>query len=350
MEKEEPRQTFPLGEIARRLQLKLHGPEGICIRGVCALQDGRRDCIAFLANSAYEQYLSDTRAGAVILTPDKVGSCPVPALEAGDPYLAFARAAKLFQSQPEAQSGTHSSACVSAKARVSDGAAIGPQCTVAAGAIIEAGAVLGPGCTVAEDCHIGRDSCLVARVTLCRGVCLGARVVIQPGAVVGGRGFGLARDEGRWVDVPQLGGVRVGDDVEIGANTTIDRGALEDTLIGEGVKLDNQIQIGHNVSIGAHTAIAGCTGIAGSTRIGRHCMIGGHVGISGHIEIADGVVLAGKAMVTKSITRSGVYASGLPVSSAAKWRRQIARIRRLDKMEKKLKNLSQFIDSKEDSL
>lgn len=337
-----------LGELSRRFNLTLHGAAEVRITGVCTLQDGREGRISFLANRSYSRHLENTRAGAVIVPPEMAERCPVPALVAQDPYLAFARIAGLFYCPPVEKRGVHPSACVSGLAEVADSAHIGPHCVIEAGARIGENVVIGPGCTIGRDCVIGRDTKLTARVTLWHGVTLGARVVVQPGAVVGSRGFGLANENGRWVDVPQMGSVRVGDDVEIGANSTIDRGALEDTVIEDGVKLDNQIQIGHNVVIGAHTAIAGCTGIAGSTRIGSHCMIGGHVGINGHIEITDRVMVAGMTMVTKSLTESGVYASGLPVAKASKWRRQVARIRRLDQLERKLKKLLQHSENKED--
>lgn len=340
-----------LGELARKFALKLHGSPEAEIRGVCTLKEGRPDCVAFLANRAYTRYLADTRAAAVILSPDMVEACPVAALETDNPYLAFAHIVGFFHSARRPESGIDPTARISERAQIADTAHVGPHCVIEAGTRIADHVVIGPGCTIGENCSVGPESHLTARVTLCHGVSIGSRVVMQPGVVVGSRGFGLAQQHnGQWIDVPQVGSVRVGDNVEIGANTTIDRGALEDTVIEEGVKLDNQIQIGHNVVIGAHTAIAGCTGIAGSTRIGSHCMIGGHVGVNGHIEIADGVVVAGMTMVTKSLSKPGIYASGLPVAEAGRWRRQVARIRRLGKLERKIKNLSKHTENKEDVL
>jgi UDP-3-O-[3-hydroxymyristoyl] glucosamine N-acyltransferase len=340
--------SISLGELAKRFGLSLHGSAATRIQGVCTLQHGGPGVIAFLASRAYTRYLADTAAAAVILEPGKVDACPVPALVTDEPYLAFARIASLFKPSLRASPGVHPTAWVSREAVVDATASIGPQCVVETGAHIAEGTVLGPGCLVGKHCRIGPGSHLVAGVILCTGVAIGQRVVIAPGAVLGARGFGFARDRERWVSVPQLGSLRVGDDVEIGANTTIDRGALEDTVIEEGVKLDNQIQIGHNVRIGAHTAIAGCTGIAGSTRIGRRCMIGGNVGINGHIDIADDIVIAGMAMVTKSLTAAGAYASGVPAAPVAQWRRQIARIRQLEKMTRRIKDLAQRFDNKGD--
>jgi UDP-3-O-[3-hydroxymyristoyl] glucosamine N-acyltransferase len=210
--------------------------------------------------------------------------------------------------------------------------------------VIETGAIVGPGCVIGEQATIGEGSRLVAQVTVCHRVRLGRRVLAQPGVVIGSDGFGLALDrDGRWLRVPQLGSVVIGDDVEIGANTTIDRGALEDTVIEEGVKLDNQIQVAHNVRIGAHSALAGCVGIAGSARIGRHCMIGGGVGIAGHLEIADRVQITGMSLVTQSITQPGIYSSGLAVEPNRLWNKISARLRRLDELFRRLAALERKI-------
>jgi UDP-3-O-[3-hydroxymyristoyl] glucosamine N-acyltransferase len=195
---------------------------------------------------------------------------------------------------------------------------------------------------------LGEDAHLEASVTLCRAVQIGARTVIQPGVVIGGDGFGFAPEHGKWVKVPQVGSVRIGPDVEIGANTTIDRGAIEDTVVEEGVKLDNQIQLGHNVRIGAHTVIAGCTGISGSTVIGSHCIIGGAVGIAGHLTICAGVTITGFAMVSRSLTAPGVYSSGIPIEESKIWRRQVARYRNLESLGKRVKDLERAAGSVQD--
>lgn len=330
-----------LAELARLAHAQLRGDGTTAIDGVCTLQRGRRGCIAFLANSLYAKYLQTSSASAVIVAPEYADKTTIPALIAADPYLAYARIAKLFEQRRRPPEGIHSRAVVDEDAEVDATASVAPGAVIGAGTVIGPGVIVGAGTVVGRQCHIGADTELGANVTLCDGVAIGSRVFIHSGAVIGSRGFGLAREGERWIDVPQLGRVSIGDDVEIGANTTVDRGALEDTVIEAGVKLDNQIQVGHNVRIGAHTAIAGCTGIAGSTTIGKRCMIGGHVGINGHITIADDVVVMGMTMVTKSLLKPDAYASGLPVEPAKRWRRLIARVRRLQQLEDKIKRLSQ---------
>ena len=223
--------------------------------------------------------------------------------------------------------------------RIDEGTVIGPHCVVGARSRIAAGAVIGPGCIVGEDCVVGPDSRLVARVTLVLRVRLGARVLVHPGAVLGADGFGLAFDQGAWLKVPQLGGVVVGDDCEIGANTTIDRGALDDTVLEQDVRLDNQIQVGHNVRIGAHTAIAGCAAIAGSTRIGRYCLIAGGAGIIGHLEIADRVTVGAMSLVTHDLREPGEYVSGTPIQPKREWRRNAARFGQLDQLARRVRKL-----------
>jgi UDP-3-O-[3-hydroxymyristoyl] glucosamine N-acyltransferase len=253
-----------------------------------------------------------------------------------DSYVGYARAAQAFEPPEPGAPGVHASAWVDEDAVIHESAVIAAQCSVAAGAVIGAGAYLGPGCSVGRDSVIGDDCWLAGNVVLRHGVTLGRRVRVQPGAVIGSDGFGMAQENGRWIRVPQLGGVRIGDDVDIGANTTIDRGALDDTVIEKGVKLDNQIQIAHNVHIGENTAVAACTGISGSTRIGRSCTIAGGVGIAGHLEIADNVHLSGMAMVTKSISEAGAYASGTGLEPQARWRRNTVRYHQLDSLARRL--------------
>lgn len=306
------------------------------IRGVASLAHADPEQLSFLGDARYRHLLATTRAAAVIMTVDAAVDAPVTALLSPNPQLAFARAAALFLPDAPPHRGVHSTACVSPTARVADDAWIGPHCVVEDGAVIEAGARIGPGCVIGAAAHIGRDAQLIARVTLCHGVTLGQRVLLHPGVVVGADGFGLANDAGRWVKIPQLGSVRIGDDVEIGANTTVDRGALDDTVLEEGVKLDNQIQVGHNVHIGAHTAIAGGVMIGGSTRIGRQCMIGGGSCISGHLEIADRVVITGMTGVSKSITEAGMYSSALTAEPTLSWNRIRGRLRRLEELVRRV--------------
>lgn len=330
---------YTLAELAERLDCRLVGKGTIRISGVCALFPGRPAHIGFLSNPAYRRLLQGTQAAAVVMTEVDEPLSPVPALITANPHLVFARLAELFVPPRCACPGIHPTAVVDVTAKVHPRAEIGPYCVVEAGAEIGDAVILGPHCVVAEGVRIGEGSWLVARVFIGAMVQLGCRCVIHPGAVIGADGFGFARDGGSWVKVAQLGSVRIGDEVEIGANTTVDRGALEDTVIEEGVKLDNQIQIGHNVCIGAHTAIAACTGISGSTVIGKRCMIGGGVGMSGHLKIADDVLITGMTMVTHSLHTSGIYSSGLPVDDNRRWQRNVARFRHLDALAKRVRHL-----------
>ena len=296
--------------------------------------------IAFLANARYRRFLTGTRAAAVILTPDDAGDFAGPALLSDDPYLTYARVATLLAPAAPRPAGISPAATVDLTARVAADAWVGPGAVVESGARIGPRCFIGPGSIVGSEAELGSDCRLVARVVICHGVSLGERVIVHPGAVLGGDGFGMARDRDVWIKVPQLGGLVVGSDVEIGANTTIDRGAIDDTVIGDGVKLDNQIQIGHNVRIGEHTIIAGCTGISGSAVVGRRCMIGGAVGIAGHLEICDDAVITGQTLVSHSVRKPGVYSSALPLDEARRWRRNSARFRQLDKLAKKVQALS----------
>src|SRR5690348_18386592 len=330
---------YRISELAQRFGLELRGDGEARVRGVGTLAAARTDQLAFLANPRYAGALADTRAGVVVLRAEHAEGCPVPALIAADPYLAYAKIAALFEHVPAAQPGVHPTAVVEAGARISASASIGPFCTIAANAVVEDGAVLGPHCVIGESCVVGAQARLVARVTLVTRVRLGRRVLIHPGAVLGADGFGIANERGQWVKVPQLGGVRVGDDCEIGANTTIDRGALEDTVLEEDVRLDNQIQIAHNVTIGAHTAMAGCAAIAGSAKIGRYCLIGGGAGILGHLSIADRVTITARALVTHSIHAAGEYSSGVPIQDAKQWRRNAARFKHLDEFARRVQAL-----------
>ncbi len=330
--------TFTLAALAARFGLGCAGDDATVVGGVGTLAEGRPGQIGFLANPRYRGELARTRLSAVVLAPADADGCPVPALLSKNPYAAFARVAALFEAAPAAAPGIHPSAVVDPTATIDPSASIGPLCSVGARSRIGRGAVLGAGCVVGEDCAVGAGSHLVARVTLVLRVRLGERVLVHPGAVIGADGFGLAFDNGGWVKVPQLGGVRVGDDCEIGANTTIDRGAIEDTVLEEDVRLDNQIQIGHNVRIGAHTAMAGCCAVAGSARIGRHCLIAGMVGIAGHIEIGDRVTVQAMSLVSHSLRGPGEYASGIPVQDSRTWRRTVARLRRLDAQRSRGKN------------
>ena len=330
---------YTLTELASRCGGEVQGDGGVRVHAVATIQNAAPGTIAFLANPHYRRYLPDTRAAAVILAAADADVCPVPALVTPDPYLLYARVATVLAPVLSTRHGIHLSAHISPEASVSAEACVGPGAVVEAGAVVAAHAEVGPNCTIMTGAQIGEGSRLVANVAICAGVSIGRRALIHPGAVIGADGFGIARDAGVWVKVPQLGSVRVGDDVEIGANTTIDRGAVEDTLIGDGVKLDNQIQIGHNTHVGAHTAIAGCTGIAGSVVIGSRCMIAGGVAIAGHLEICDDVVITAMTLVSHSIMQPGVYSGSLPVDHAVQWRKNSVRFKQLDDIARRLARL-----------
>ena len=331
--------TWTAGQIAGQLGLELRGNDDVRIGGVASLAAAGPDQLTFLANPRYRDQLASSRAGVVILRPADAEGHAGTTLLAADPYVAYARAAALFEVREAADPGIHPSAVVDPAAEVDPGAYVGPLATIGPRTKIARGAVIGPGCTVGEDCDIGEGTELVARVSLVRRVRIGARTVVHPGAVIGADGFGLAMDQGQWIKVPQLGGVRIGDDCEIGANTTIDRGAIDDTVLEDNVRLDNLIQIAHNVHIGAHTAMAGCVGIAGSTRIGRYCMFAGQAGAAGHLEICDHVTVMAQSMVSHSITEPGEYASGIPATPARDWRRNAVRIRQLDTLARRISAL-----------
>ena len=325
---------FSLGDLAVRFGLGLRGEPNLRVSRVATLSRAEAGSLSFLANPRYRKQMESTHATAVVVGPEHAAACPVAALIDPNPYLAYARIADLLHPRTAPAAGIHSTAVVSAGAKVAPSASVGPLAVIEDGADIGERVVVGPGCVVQRGAVIGADSWLVSRVSLYPGVRIGRRCLLHAGAVLGADGFGFASDAGSWVKVPQLGGVQVGDDVEIGANTTIDRGAIEDTVVEHGVKLDNQIQVGHNVSIGAHTAVAGCVGISGSTTIGRRCMIGGGVGIAGHLTIADDVVVTGCSLVSASIRQAGSYSSGMPTVETRLWRRMVAHLRRLDTKER----------------
>ena len=323
-----------LSDLAERFGLSVHGNPNRLISGVATLAGAGPEHLGFLANPRYRSELAHAHAGALVLREADLPHWRGDALLSPDPYAAFARIAAVFERLETIVAGVHPSAVVAPDAQIHPEASVGPHASIGARSRIDAGARIGPGCVIGEDCHVGEDCELVARVTLVCRVQLESRVRVHPGAVLGADGFGLAMHQGRWIKVPQLGGVRIGADCEIGANTTIDRGALDDTVLEEDVRLDNQIQIGHNVVIGAHTAMAGCVAVAGSARIGRYCLIGGAAGIAGHIEIADKVTVQAMSFVTHSIHEPGVYGSNIPAREARTWRRTLAQLNRLGRVSR----------------
>ena len=324
--------SFTAAELAERFGLEVTGDGGAVVRGVSTLAAAKPGQLGFLANPRYRNQLQESAANVVVMREADAESAPMTALIARDPYAAFARIAALFEPVAAHPPGIHPSAVVAAEAVIDPSAHIGPFTTIGARSQVGAAAVIGPGCVVGEDCVIGARSELVARVTLVTRVRLGERVRIHPGAVLGADGFGLAMQEGHWIKVPQLGGVVVGDDCEIGANSCIDRGALDDTVLEEDVRIDNLVQIGHNVRIGAHTAMAGCSAAAGSAKIGRYCLIGGAAGVLGHLEVCDQAVITAMSLVTHSIREPGEYSSGTPLMDNRSWRKSAARFKQLDSL------------------
>ena len=328
-----------LGDLAEAIGARLEGDPEIRILGVGSLEHAGPGDISFLGNPKYQRFLGQTRASAVILAPSQAGPSAAALLFSENPHLAYAKAASRIYPEPANPQGCHASAVVAVTAQLHPSAWVGPCAVVGERVRVGAQVVIGPGCVVEDECQIGDQCRLVAHVTLCHGTRLGRRCLIHPGAVVGSDGFGMANDNGRWVRVPQLGRVLIGDDVEIGANTTVDRGALEDTVLEDGVKLDNLVHIAHNVSVGEHTAMAATAAVAGSTKIGRHCLIGGMTGMAGHLTIGDNVQFTGASQVTRSFKQAGVYSGNLPAMDNGEWRKAIARIRHLDEMAKRLKTL-----------
>jgi UDP-3-O-[3-hydroxymyristoyl] glucosamine N-acyltransferase len=305
---------YSLGDISKLINLPFEGDPNVIITGVGTLLYATEHQATFLDNPRYRKYLTETKAAVVILSAENKKLSKTSVLISKNPYLDFAKILKLFDERPLPAVGIHPTAI------------IGQHCNIAPTARI------GAYCIIGDHCEIGAESCLWPRVTLYDSTILGERVIIHSGAILGSDGFGNARDGMKWVKVPQLGRVVIKNDVEIGANTTIDRGALDDTLIEEGVRIDKQVQIAHNVKIGAHTAIAGCVGIAGSTTIGKYCLVGGGTGINGHIDICDGVMLTGMTGVTRSITEPGIYSSVISAQKNLAWRKMSVRLRHLEEL------------------
>jgi UDP-3-O-[3-hydroxymyristoyl] glucosamine N-acyltransferase len=329
--------ALTLREIVARLGGEAIGEVSAPLTGVATLDSAGPSHLTFLANPKYRSRLAGTRAGAVIVGTRDRDAATVPRIVSDNPYAYYAKAVALFHPEPAIVPGVHASAQVDPAASVDPAAEVGPFVTIGAGARIAGGARIGAGCAIGAGVSIGPDTRLHPRVTIYDGCSLGARCIVHSGAVIGADGFGMAREGDHWVKIPQVGGVRIGDDVEIGANTTIDRGALDPTVIEDGVKLDNLIQVAHNCVIGAHTVIAGCTGISGSTKVGRNCMIGGGVGIVGHVEICDNVVISGFSLVAKSIVKPGTYTSGMPLMPHGEWLRNAAHLRHLDRIAQQAK-------------
>jgi len=333
------RNAYSLREIAERFGGEIVGDPGVSVSQVATLETAAPGAIAFLANDRFLSQLKATRAEAVIVGKAARDATRLPRIVCSNPYAYFARVSGLFNPARVATPGIHASAVVDPSATVASDAEIGPCAVIGRDARIGAGCMIGAGCCIGEGVAVGASSRLHSNVTVYQDCIIGERAILHSGVVIGADGFGIAREEDRWLKIPQIGRVVIGNDVEIGANTTVDRGALDDTVIEDGVKLDNQIQVGHNVRIGAHTAIAACTGIAGSAKIGRNCMIGGASGIFGHITIADGVTISTYTLITKSIDKPGTYTGAYPFEPHADWRRNAVHLRHLDEFADRIRVL-----------
>ena len=336
--------SYSLGEIASRLNLRLIGDPDCQIQGLGTLASAKMGDISFLSNISYLRQLAKTSASAVIVEESQADFVPTNALIAEQPYVAFAYVSQLFAKQSEVASGVHASASVADSVSLGEGVYVGANAVIEDDVEIGANSSIGPGTFIGRGVRLGELCRLHAQVTLYHEVRIGSRVNIHSHAVIGADGFGFAFDGERSIKIQQLGAVWIGDDVDVGAGTTIDRGAIEDTIVEDGVKIDNQVQIGHNCHIGAHSVICGCTAIAGSAKIGRYCVLGGASGMVGHLSLADGVQVSAMSLVNKSITEPGTYSSGTGQMKVADWKRAIVRFQQLDSIARRLKDLEKLID------
>ncbi|MFW5409331.1 UDP-3-O-(3-hydroxymyristoyl)glucosamine N-acyltransferase [Pectobacterium brasiliense] len=337
--------SIRLDALAQQLDAQLHGDGDIVITGVASMHSAKTGQITFLSDSRYREQLAGTQASAVVLTEADLPYCQVAALVVKNPYLTYARMAQLLDTTPQPATDIAPSAVIAPDATLGQNVSIGANAVIESGAQLGDGVVIGPGCFIGKNARIGAGTRLWANVTIYHRVELGEHCLIQSGTVIGSDGFGYANDRGNWVKIPQLGTVRIGDRVEIGASTTIDRGALDDTVIGNGVIIDNQCQIAHNVVIGDNTAVAGGVIMAGSLKIGRYCMIGGASVINGHMEICDKVTVTGMGMVMRPITEPGVYSSGIPLQPNKVWRKTAALVMNIDEISKRLKAVERKVDN-----
>lgn len=334
-----------LGELSTRLGAKLVGDENLHISHIDDLTQAGPDGVSFVSSRSFLKDLPQTRAAAVILRAEDVELCPTAALIVDDPYLAYAKTAQLLDTAPTPVMGIHANACIDPDAIIGKNVSINACAVISKGVNIGENVRIGAGCFVGENVQIEDNVKLDPNVTVHHGVKIGQRTIIHSGAVIGADGFGFANENGKWVKIPQLGGVIIGDDVEIGANTTIDRAALRDTRIGNGVKLDNLIQIAHNVEIGDDAAMAAFVGIAGSSKIGKGCTLAGGVSIIGHLDIPDGTHFTVRTLATKSPEKSGAYSSGTLMMENHQWLKNTARFKQLDQMAKQIKQLEKQISN-----
>lgn len=328
-----------LGELARQFDCKLLGDADVLVTSVASLGNAGSDSLSFLSGAAFKPQLATTRAAAVILRASDAKDCPTASLVHDNPYACYARIAGFLYPPPAVEPGIHPTAVVSSSAHISRSAQISAHVFVGDRSTIGENTFIGPGGVVGTDCVIGDNCRVLANITIVRKVTIGDRVILHPGAVIGSDGFGNAMTAEGWVKVPQLGGVLIGNDVEIGANTTIDLGALENTVIEDGVRIDNLVHVGHNVKIGAHTAVAAMSGFSGSVVVGKRCMFAGQSGVAGHVTICDDVLLYGKGLITKDVMTPGAYSSSFPSEPASEWNRMVARFRRIGNLIERVSKL-----------
>lgn len=339
--------TVTLGVLAEKLGAELHGNADMEIIRIANLETAKTGEISFLSDSKYQQFLLTTEASAILLKSADLANCKTNALVVKDPYVAFAKVAQILDTTPSPATIFHPTSVVADDVELGQNVSIGAKAVIESGVILADNVVIGPGCFVGKNSVLGARTKLWANVSIYHNVKIGSDCLIQSGTVVGADGFGYANERGEWIKIPQLGGVTIGNRVEIGANTCIDRGAIDDTKIADNVIIDNLCQIAHNVEIGYGTAIAGCTTIAGSVRIGKYCIIGGASVFNGHIEICDQVTITGMAMVMRSIMEPGLYSSGIPAQTNKEWRKTAARTLHIDDMYKRLSNIEKMLDQQQ---
>ncbi|MBS0057201.1 UDP-3-O-(3-hydroxymyristoyl)glucosamine N-acyltransferase [Yersinia sp. Marseille-Q3913] len=336
--------SIRLADLAQQLDAQVHGDGDLVITGIASMHSAEPSQITFLSNSRYQEQLATCHAGAVVLTEADLPFCKSAALVVKNPYLTYARMAQIMDTTPQPAQDIAPSAVISAQATLGDCVSVGANAVIESGVVLGDNVIIGAGCFIGKNTHIGAGSRLWANVSVYHEVVIGQNCLIQSGTVIGADGFGYANDRGNWIKIPQLGSVHIGDRVEIGACTTIDRGALDNTIIGNGVIIDNQCQIAHNVVIGDNTAVAGGVIMAGSLKIGRYCMIGGASVINGHMEICDKVTITGMGMVMRPITEPGLYSSGIPLQPNKVWRKTAALVMNIDGINKRLKAIERKID------
>ncbi|CAI8157683.1 MAG: UDP-3-O-(3-hydroxymyristoyl)glucosamine N-acyltransferase [Pseudidiomarina mangrovi] len=332
-------QTFSLQQLADKIGAEVVGDGSLTITAVATLASAKPGQIAFLANEKYRSQVDTTAASAIIVAPNVAVPEHIAALRVNNPYAGFARISQLLDTTPNPAQGIDASVRIGANVRLGHNVHIGANTVIADNVVLGDNVMIGVGCYLGEGVQIGSNTKLWQHVVVYHQCVIGEHCLVHSGTVIGADGFGWANESGKWVKIPQLGRVLIGDRVDIGASTTIDRGALDDTVISNGVIIDNQCQIAHNVFIDEDTAIAGCTVLAGSCRIGKRCLIGGASAINGHISICDDVQISGFSMVIKEITEAGAYASGIPAAPQREWRRNGARYRQLDELFQRVKQL-----------